>query len=63
MMIRGIGIAANQPNINNGFRPPNSESRPPKTLKRALTNPKLTTKERMTLVEAMANSSSASTGT
>ena len=63
IMMRGMGTATSQPITRSGFRPHDSERRPPKRLRRALTNPKLTTKERITLVEAMANSSSASTGT
>jgi len=62
MMMSGIGTATSQPRMSTGLRPHDSERRPPNRLSRAFTNPKLTTKERITLVEAIANSSSASTG-
>ena len=56
MMIRGMGTATSKPITSTGLRPHDSDSRPPTKWSGALTNPKLTTKDRITLVEASTSS-------
>src|SRR5712691_12138882 len=63
MMSSGTGSPASQPATRSGFRPIRSASRPAKRLVSALTMPKLTKKDRTTVLETSPKSARAMSGT
>ena len=63
MMSSGTGSAASHPATRSGFRPMRSASCPAKRLASALTMPKLTKKDRTTVLETSPKSACAMSGT
>src|SRR6266540_3860710 len=63
MMSSGTGSPASQPATSSGLRPSRSASRPAKRFANAFTTPKLTRKERTTVLETRPKSASAIRGT